>query len=446
MLGFETIGNATLTVFDGSPVLSTDPWIKGSPYFGSWCHNYEISASQIENISKSKYIWFSHGHPDHLDSDSYEIFKDSIWLIPDHYGDRIYLSLKDRFNVIKIKSNTWFQISSKVRIKSYADWNQDAALIVDIDGKDCICNANDGSLLGWQNEIKKTISKFKNRFLLRLINWGDADMINFYDDTGNFIEPNQSKSEPLGLSYNYHMQKLNCNFAIPFSTFHQYSRSDSMKMNNFLTPYDKHFEGFDYSKGVLLDSHGFWDSEKDDYLVAKKNKLDLIISRPEDFGDIYSDELDSEDRKIVKNYFLRFSHLKKNFGNIILKVGGKEHNIRLSNLASSIKFEVPRNSLMKAVKFDIFDDLLIGNFMKTTLINVESLYPNFTPFVAKYGDNGMARGEDDLKAYFQYYKINSANYWMDLLRIKSEDKIRTMGLNDYRIFSSFRKIKRKYFC
>ena len=101
---------------------------------------------------------------------------------------------------------------------------------------------------------------------------------------------------------------------------------------------------------------------------------------------------------------------------------------------------------MKAVKFDIFDDLLIGNFMKTTLTNVESLYPNFTPFVAKYGDNGMARGEDDLKAYFQYYKINSANYWMDLLRIKSEDKIRTMGLNDYRIFSSFRKIKRKYFC
>jgi hypothetical protein len=30
-------------------------------------------------------------------------------------------------------------------------------------------------------------------------------------------------------------------------------------------------------------------------------------------------------------------------------------------------FEVPRKSLMDAVQWRIFDDLLIGNFMKTTL-------------------------------------------------------------------------------
>ena len=35
--------------------------------------------------------------------------------------------------------------------------------------------------------------------------------------------------------------------------------------------------------------------------------------------------------------------------------------------------------------------------MKTRLINVPSLYPNFTPYVAKYGDNGMARSDDELK-------------------------------------------------
>ena len=28
-------------------------------------------------------------------------------------------------------------------------------------------------------EIKKIIKNYKNRFLLKLINWGDADMINF---------------------------------------------------------------------------------------------------------------------------------------------------------------------------------------------------------------------------------------------------------------------------
>ena len=36
MIGFETIGNATVTVFDDIPILTTDPWIYGKPYFGSW--------------------------------------------------------------------------------------------------------------------------------------------------------------------------------------------------------------------------------------------------------------------------------------------------------------------------------------------------------------------------------------------------------------------------
>jgi hypothetical protein len=44
-LGFETCGNATMRQCDnatmiaydnGVPVLATDPWIEGSPYFGSW--------------------------------------------------------------------------------------------------------------------------------------------------------------------------------------------------------------------------------------------------------------------------------------------------------------------------------------------------------------------------------------------------------------------------
>ena len=41
-LAFETIGNATLICYDKVPVLITDPWINGSPYFGSWQHSHEI--------------------------------------------------------------------------------------------------------------------------------------------------------------------------------------------------------------------------------------------------------------------------------------------------------------------------------------------------------------------------------------------------------------------
>ena len=140
MLGFETVGNATLTVFDDGPVLSTDPWIDGTPYFGSWTHPYEISEANISNIINSKYIWLSHGHPDHIDSKSYKYLHNAIILIPDHFGDRIFHYFDKHFECIKIKSNTWFEISKNVRIKSFADWNQDAALVVEIQKKDCICN------------------------------------------------------------------------------------------------------------------------------------------------------------------------------------------------------------------------------------------------------------------------------------------------------------------
>jgi len=33
MIGFETIGNATVTVFDDKPILTTDPWVFGNPLF-----------------------------------------------------------------------------------------------------------------------------------------------------------------------------------------------------------------------------------------------------------------------------------------------------------------------------------------------------------------------------------------------------------------------------
>ena len=78
MIGFETTGNATITIFDDIPVLTTDPWINGKPYFGSWSHAYEIPKEQLNNILVSKYIWLSHGHPDHIDPDSLDLFKEKI--------------------------------------------------------------------------------------------------------------------------------------------------------------------------------------------------------------------------------------------------------------------------------------------------------------------------------------------------------------------------------
>ena len=109
MIGFETIGNATV-VFDDKPMLSTDPWIFGNPYFGSWGHSHKITKPQLDNIKKLKIFFLSHGHPDHIDPDSFELFNNKILLIADHYGDRIFNDLSKKYKCIKLKSNSWFEI------------------------------------------------------------------------------------------------------------------------------------------------------------------------------------------------------------------------------------------------------------------------------------------------------------------------------------------------
>lgn len=443
MIGFETIGNATITCFDDIPVLSTDPWIEGTPYFGSWGHPIQIPAAQIENIQKSKYIWLSHGHPDHINGASFKFYRDAIILIPDHSGDRIFDYFSSRFNCIKLKSNTWFQISKNIRIKSFADWNQDAALIIDILGKDCILNQNDGSLLGWRPTIKNLLSNYENRFLLKLVNWGDADMINLYDANDHMIMPDAAKKPALGKAYLQHMKSVGCNFAIPFSSFHRYVRKDSLHMNQFITPLEKHYEGFTSDHSALLPAHIIWNSETQDYKEISTQKNSQLTLDPSDFGDNYSDVLEKEDKDLLIKYFSSFYHLRQNFGFISFTVGNEETHIKLSNKKQGINFQVPRGSLMKAVSNEIFDDLLIGNFMKTTLIDCDNLYPDFTPYVAKYGDNGMAKSRQELKSYFQYYKLNSADYWKDTLNIQTESIIRNILPSDSMIFRAAKNLRDK---
>ena len=443
MIGFETIGNATVTVFDDKPILTTDPWVFGNPYFGSWGHKYKLPKEQIENIKNSKYIFLSHGHPDHIDPDSFDIFKNKTLIIADHYGDRIYNDLKKKFNCIKLKSNTWLEISKNVRIKVFADWNQDSSIIIEVLKKNVLFNLNDGGALGWSKTIKDLIKNYDNRFLLKLVNWGDADMINFYSNN-HFILPIAANKNPCGESYNYYMKIWNCNYAIPFSSLHTYIREDSLKMNEFTTPLNLHYENFDQKKGNLLPAFIKWDCEKNNFLEINPEENKNEVKTAKDFGDNWSDQLESDDKKCLSDYFEKFYHLKKKFGFINFRIGKKDFNIKLSNRNEGIKIETPRNSLIFAIKNNIFDDILIGNFAKFELINVPSLYPDFSPYVTKYGDNGTAASKDELKNYFEYYKLNSANYWMDLLKLKTEQIIRIRLEKYKKIYLFARSIKRKF--
>lgn len=417
-LGFETIGNATCTVFDNSiPVLTTDPWIVGKPYFGSWNHRFGIPKNQKHNIYKSKYIWISHGHPDHLDLDTLIELKNAQILVPDHFNDRIYNDLtKLGYKLKKINSNYDYKLSNNVSIRCYSDYYQDSIILIKIKNRDLIVNINDSNLFGIKEVVKKQIKilkNYKNKFLLKAIGLHDADMVNFYDNEDNFILDNYLSTEfETGREWMSSLKDLGCNMAIPFSSMHKYQRDDSIHINKYIKPLDNHQKSFKNTYGELLPPFIIWDSISEDYKKINPKETESKIIESSSLNDNWNDLLNRNDKKILFNYFNQIEILKSYIGIIHFNVGGEIFSVKLSEIKNEIIFEVPRHSLIKAIKHSIFDDLLIGNFMKTRLLNLNSLYPKFAPYVTKYYDNGNVRNFDELKDYFSYYKEKSGSRYL----------------------------------
>jgi len=432
MSRFETIGNATLITYEGNknndPLLATDVWLdEDDAYFGSWRLSHKIPNEQREALKKVKYIFISHFHPDHLNLKSLKNFKQATILLAQHYGSRIEKDLRNAgFTVINLPSRKWISIGKKTRIIIFNNELQDSFILIEIEDdigqKTLLLNLNDSGGRGNVKEISSISSKYKNSFYLQLHSYGDADMINFVDKNGKRIEPNPCIEKiSLGEQYSLAMKKLNCNVAIPFSCHHQYQRRDSFWANKYITSLDSHYEGFNDKENLLLKPFQNIILSGGGFRALNINPEALIINKPipeSKFGDDWSEPLSKKDINLCKDYFLAIEKLKKNYKDISLLVGKEKTKIFNNGEGkASLRFEVPRNSLINAIRNKIFDDLLIGNFMKTHIKNGNSLYdPDFTFATAKYSDNADVRKADELKDYFAYYNSNRSN--LDKLALK----------------------------
>ena len=407
--GFETIGNATLICYDKGPVLVTDPWLFGDAYFGSWSIGHEIPEEQMDAIKRCEYVWVSHGHPDHLSMKSLRELKDKKILIPDHVGGRIADDLKRLgFNVTVLADRKWTTLSPRISVQCISDYFQDAVLLVDVDGV-LVADFNDAGERGWGRLVQKTVREYKHSVLLKLFGYGDADMINYFDEEGNRIEPRAAQKPPVGQDMSICADTYGFTHVIPFSSLHKYQRSDSVWANQYLTPIDAYSEGFTSTQCELLPAFASYNSATKNFDSIKVAKNPDVEIASEEFGDNWSEPLEKGENEKLETYFNSISHLGRAMDFINVRVGGEDNIIQLSKrgFKKGIKFEVPRNSLMRAIRYEIFDDLLIGNFMKTTLIGKwpnSQLYPDFTPFVAKYADNGRAKSPAELKSYFGEYR------------------------------------------
>ena len=115
-----TTGNAIIIAYDENPIIATDPWIgdEEPAYFGSWVASHKIPTDLKEDIKRSKYIWFSHGHPDHLNSESLKRYNSNKILLPDHVGSRIFNDINDMgYEVSILPDRKWVELSKNIDTK-----------------------------------------------------------------------------------------------------------------------------------------------------------------------------------------------------------------------------------------------------------------------------------------------------------------------------------------
>jgi hypothetical protein len=407
-LGFETTGNATLVFYDRGPVLVTDPWIAGYAYFGSWGLSHEIPEAVLDGIRGCEYVWISHGHPDHLSPRSLDLLEGKKILLPDHAGGRIHAGLRERgFDVTVMKNRQWYPLSERIRVLCVADYNQDAILLADINGK-LVYDMNDADDHGWGPFVKQIIRKYDVSFHLQLTGFGDTDMINFWREDGTFITPRAARRRPVGATVARLLRRWGTRYFVPFSSMHTYQRTDSAWASKYKTNLSDYGVGFPPGRGELLPAFIRYDAAHDrvDELNPRENVNPP--QEPQAFGDDWSEPLQDGDRQTLNHYFKSIEHLKEFLDFVAFRVGGREHVVELARkrFNRGITFDAPRNSLMIAIENEIFDDMLIGNFMKATLhgkFPSRPLYPDFTPYVTKYADNGLAKSNEQLREYFRHY-------------------------------------------
>jgi hypothetical protein len=452
-LAFETCGNATLIVYDrGVPVLVTDPWLKGAQYFGSWALTYRFRPEQLQAFENARYVWLSHGHPDHLNLDSLEAFRDRVLLVPRHAGGRISADLKAAgYKVRDLDNGCWVQLSPRIRILSCADWNQDTAALIALGDECAILNLNDGSACGTQRTLRRALKSFRRRFVLGLISYGDADMINYFTESGDrIVPPSLTRKRPLGFDYANLLRLWDASYTAPFSCHHEYARTDSRWAIDYETPLDAHGRGFPATCGQFIPGFFRYDVTADRIEEIALESAPRVFRDPTEFGDDWSEPLDPEDLRALQKYFRMFEHVRRQFGFLNFRVGGRDNFVDLEGpKRRGITFEAPRHSLMTSVRCEIFDDLLIANFARTTLHgDVQSLYPDFTPYVAKYGDNGRAFSVRELREYFRAYRREyGALACLDTMRVNSTQVVRqkiTSGIAiNPALFNAARRIYRR---
>jgi hypothetical protein len=427
---FETLSNASVLVREnGQPILATDPWLFGTCYFGSWALDHPLSEGQLATMRRAEYFWISHGHPDHLHHDSLaSLPRGKKILLPDHYSPEIADSLRaEGFEVTILKYRQWFALTPTVRVMCIDNMNQDGILLIQA-GDSLILDLNDSPLCGETPFIRRIVRQHKreNTYLLALCAI-DADMFNFVGPDGKSLAgpPDERKRGMIWRTARI-AETLGVGSFCVSSSQHIYIRSDSVWANPYRVTFadiSQHWHRPDIrivEPFVTVDLDTCAITRNHPAQTSDNSQITATTAE-----DDWSETLSADEWQRVEAFMRKFQLVRRYVDFVAFTVGGESRqfdlnppNTRPADKRRGIEFIVPRNSLMETVTWGYFDDLLIGNFMKTRLINTQ-LYPRFSPLVAKIGGNAKVFTRPEYYRFLgRYFRRNPIGTAVTLLSIE----------------------------
>lgn len=232
---FETLGNATIQVSHaGVPLLVTDPWLGGPAYFGSWELERPLRPEQAARAINSRYVWFSHGHPDHFHPDSVQrLDRAAIVLLPDHYEPELHRALLEwGFQVRILPQKKWVDLGDGLRILCVANENMDAIVAIEAGGV-LLLNKNDSPFCGYGSFFRRLVARYAQTYLFALCAF-DADMINIVDeDMNSLVGPPELRKPGTVFDAGRIARYLGVKNFCCSSSQHVYTRPDSAWANDY---------------------------------------------------------------------------------------------------------------------------------------------------------------------------------------------------------------------
>ncbi len=438
--GFETLGNASLAFHEnGRAVLATDPWLTGTCYFGSWGLDRALTAEELATMQTAEYLWFSHGHPDHLHAPSLPLLsRRQKVLLPDHYLPDIAAWLREEgFEVEILHYRQWRQLTPTLRCMCIDNENQDAILIVEM-GSSLIVNLNDSPLFGEKQFIRRLVRQYDRQktYVAKLCAF-DADMINLIDRDGNpLIGPPEERKLGTVWGTARTVDQLGAGNFVSSSSQHIYVRADSEWANPYRVTWADVQRHWPRPHVNIIEPFVRVDLQTGQYERKHPSQMsDFSRVTAATAEDDVNEPLAPAEWDAVAGYFLKFTELLP-FDHIDVIVAGERRRTWLNEAVkgrpeeklSGFGFRAPRRSLMSVVESGYFGDLLAGNFVQTELHNA-TLWPNFTPVVAMLGSNAHVFTKAALKQYkSRYFRRNRAGY----LRAAVEHLIEVDAVNAIR--------------